>query len=244
MNYILTWFLFFFIYSTLGWVIETTLVMYQTKKFVDRGFLIGPYIPIYGFGSILMILYLTQYKDNIITVFLLGVIICSILEYLTSYIMEVLFKTRWWDYSNEKFNLNGRICGKNCLLFGLGGIIIIYLIQPILEKIIKLIPNIIFIPLTIILISIFIIDLIISLNVINKFKNTLTDKDLKKDSTIEFSNAVGEFLTNNHKVLEKRLYQAFPNINLDKFIEIKNDIKEELEEFKDDLKDLIKKDKD
>lgn len=243
MNYILTWFLFFFIYSILGWAIETTLVMYQTKKFVDRGFLIGPYIPIYGFGSILMILYLTQYKDNIITVFLLGVIICSILEYLTSYIMEVLFKTRWWDYSNEKFNLNGRICGKNCLLFGLGGIIIIYLIQPILEKIIKLIPNIIFIPLTIILISIFIIDLIISLNVINKFKNTLSDKDLKKDSTIEFSNAVGEFLTNNHKVLEKRLYQAFPNINLDKFIEIKNDIKEELEEFKDDLKDLIKKDK-
>lgn len=244
MNYILTWFLFFFIYSILGWAIETTLVMYQTKKFVDRGFLIGPYIPIYGFGSILMILYLTQYKDNIITVFLLGVIICSILEYLTSYIMEVLFKTRWWDYSNEKFNLNGRICGKNCLLFGLGGIIIIYLIQPILEKIIRLIPNIIFIPLTIILISIFIIDLIISLNVINKFKNTLSDKDLKKDSTIEFSNAVGEFLTNNHKVLEKRLYQAFPNINLDKFIEIKNDIKEELEEFKDDLKDLIKKDKD
>lgn len=244
MNYILTWFLFFFIYSILGWAIETTLVMYKTKKFVDRGFLIGPYIPIYGFGSILMILYLTQYKDNIITVFLLGVIICSILEYLTSYIMEVLFKTRWWDYSNEKFNLNGRICGKNCLLFGLGGIIIIYLIQPILEKIIKLIPNIIFIPLTIILISIFIIDLIISLNVINKFKNTLSDKDLKKDSTIEFSNAVGEFLTNNHKVLEKRLYQAFPNINLDKFIEIKNDIKEELEEFKDDLKDLIKKDKD
>lgn len=244
MNYILTWFLFFFIYSILGWAIETTLVMYQTKKFVDRGFLIGPYIPIYGCGSILMILYLTQYKDNIITVFLLGVIICSILEYLTSYIMEILFKTRWWDYSNEKFNLNGRICGKNCLLFGLGGIIIIYLIQPILEKIIKLIPNIIFIPLTIILISIFIIDLIISLNVINKFKNTLSDKDLKKDSTIEFSNAVGEFLTNNHKVLEKRLYQAFPNINLDKFIEIKNDIKEELEEFKDDLKDLIKKDKD
>ena len=81
MNYILTYFLYFIIYSIIGWFIETIFVMYQTKKFVDRGFLIGPYIPIYGVGSILMILYLTQYKDNVVTVFLLAVILCSILEY-------------------------------------------------------------------------------------------------------------------------------------------------------------------
>ena len=88
------------------------------------------------------------------------------------------------------------------------------------------------------------IDLIISLNVINKFKHTLSNKDLKKDSTIEFSNAVKEFLITNHKTLEKRLFHAFPNINFDKFIEIKNDIKEEIEEIKTDIKEELEEIKD
>ena len=241
MNYILTYFLYFVIYSIIGWFVETVFVFCQTKKFVDRGFLIGPYIPIYGVGSILMILYLTQYKDNVITVFLLAVIVCSILEYLTSYIMEVLFKTRWWDYSNEKFNLNGRICGKNSILFGLGGIFVIYYIHPIILYLVNKFSNNI---ITIILMIVFMIDLIISLNVINKFKHTLSNKDLKKDSTIEFSSAVKEFLITNHKTLEKRLFHAFPNINFDKFIEIKNDIKEEIEEIKTDIKEELEEIKD
>lgn len=117
-NVILFYIACFEIYSVIGWCLETTLVFINTKNFINRGFLIGPYCPIYGFGAVLMILYLTQYRDNILTVFILGAVTCSVLEYLTSYFMELLFKTRWWDYSNHKFNLNGRICGQNSLLFG------------------------------------------------------------------------------------------------------------------------------
>lgn len=230
----LLYFAYFLIYSIIGWLVETIMVMIRTKKFVDRGFLIGPYCPIYGFGSILMILYLTQYKNNILTVFILGVVICSILEYITSYLMEVLFKTRWWDYSDHNFNLNGRIYGQNCLLFGLGGIIVIYAIQPILIKLLNIIPNNLFITITIIILTFFIIDIIISLNVINKFKKTLTSNDLKRDSTQEFAKAVKETISNNHKILEQRLMNAFPNINFDKLANIKEDIKEE-------IKDLINK---
>ena len=234
MQTLLLYFAYFFIYSIIGWAVETLFVMLKTKKFVDRGFLIGPYCPIYGWGAILMTLYLTQYKDNILTVFILGVVICSVLEYLTSYFMEILFKTRWWDYSNKKFNLNGRICGENCLLFGLCGIIVIYLIHTNLEKLIISIPTNIFVSFTIILMIIFVVDNIISLNVINKFKKTLTSIDLRKDSTQEFSKVVKETLVNNHKVLQKRLYSAFPNIDLNKFANnIKNEIKEKTEEFKD-----------
>lgn len=242
MRIFLLYFMYFIIYSIIGWLVETSIIYIQTKKLVDRGFLVGPYCPIYGCGAITMILYLTQYKDNIITVFLLGVVICSVLEYFTSYLMEVLFKTRWWDYSNEKFNLNGRICGKNCLLFGLGGIIVLYIIQPLLYNLLNKIPSNIFTLITIIILLIFISDFILSLNVINKFKKTLTSIDLKKDSTQEFAKAVKETIERNHKVLEKRLINAFPNINFNKLAKIKEEIKEEIEEFKDEIIDRITKD--
>lgn len=239
MNTFLFYFGCFFIYSVVGWIIETTLVSVQNKKFIDRGFLIGPYCPIYGYGAILMILYLTQYKDNLLTVFILGTVVCSILEYLTSYIMEILFKTRWWDYSDHKFNLNGRICGQNSCLFGLGGIIVVYITQPFLNQILTKIPLNLFRAITVFFLIIYMIDTIISLNIITKFKKTLTNLDLKKDSTIEFTKMVKETINNNQRIFQKRLLNAFPNINFDKFIDIKNDIKEELEEIKDDIKDFL-----
>ena len=241
MQTFLTYFAYFFIYSIIGWIAETSFIMIKTKKFVDRGFLIGPYCPIYGTGAIAMILYLTQYKNNILTVFLLGTIICSILEYFTSYIMEKLFKTRWWDYSNHKFNLNGRICGENCLLFGLAGILAIYIIHPILTTLLQLIPNKIFIIITLIAITIFIIDLICSLNIINHFKKTLTSIDLKRDSTQEFSKVVKETISNNHKIFQQRLMKAFPNIDFSNLVNIKNEIKEEIKDLLDKIDDIKEK---
>jgi len=100
----------FFIYAILGWIIETTLVSIEKKKFVNRGFLIGPYCPIYGFGGLAITILLKNYTKDPIVLFLMAVIICACLEYFTSYIMEKLFKARWWDYSKKKYNINGRIC--------------------------------------------------------------------------------------------------------------------------------------
>lgn len=244
MNLILLYFIYLILYSIIGWIIESTFVFLSTKKWVDRGFLIGPYLPIYGWGSILMILYLTQYKDNIITVFILGVVVCSILEYITSYVMEKLFKTRWWDYSNKKFNLNGRICGKNCLLFGILGVLLIYIIHPIISKLITNIPLNILNIIALITLIIFIIDNIISFNVCSKFKKTLTSLDLKKDSTKEFTKAVKETLYNNQKILERRLIKAFPDIIkiIEKKNELKAETKEKIKELEKDIKDLLKKD--
>lgn len=244
MNLILLYFIYFILYSIIGWIIESTFVFLSTKKWVDRGFFIGPYLPIYGWGSILMILYLTQYKDNIITVFILGVVVCSILEYITSYVMEKLFKTRWWDYSNKKFNLNGRICGKNCLLFGILGVLLIYIIHPIISKLITNIPLNILNIIALITLIIFIIDNIISFNVCSKFKKTLTSLDLKKDSTKEFTKAVKETLYNNQKILERRLIKAFPDIIkiIEKKNELKAETKEKIKELEKDIKDLLKKD--
>ena len=228
------YFFIFLIYAVIGWIVESTNISLRMGKFIDRGFLIGPYCPIYGFGCLGMILYLNQYKENVITVFILGVVICSILEYFTSYIMELLFKTRWWDYSERRFNLNGRICGENACMFGLGGLVVIYLVHPMLLGILNSLKTNTLIIISISLFIIFIIDIIISLNVINRFKKTITSIDLKKDSTLEFSKMVKQTIKENHQIFQNRLLTAFPNVSFQKIIDLKNDLKE-------DLMDLLKK---
>lgn len=188
------------------------------------------YCPIYGYGSLMMILYLEQYKENVLTAFILAVVICSVLEYFTSYIMEVLFKTRWWDYSEKKFNLNGRVCGENALLFGLGGVMVIYFIQPMVAFLLTKMNDTLLLILSILCFIIFITDTIISLNIVNRFKKTITDIDLKKDSTQDFSRMVRETIVKNHKIFQKRLFAAYPNLDLKK-----------LSNLKEELKDFLKK---
>ena len=107
----------FFIYSFLGWVMESILETVRKKRFVNRGFLIGPYCPIYGAGVLLITILLAKYNDDIWITFLMSLLICGTLEYATSYIMEKIFKARWWDYSYRKFNINGRICLETLIPF-------------------------------------------------------------------------------------------------------------------------------
>ena len=98
--------IYFFIYSILGWCTEMIYCRICQGKWTDRGFFYGPYCPIYGFGAIIIISFLTPFIDNILLVFLFGVILTTILEYLTSYFMEKIFDARWWDYSTLPLNIN------------------------------------------------------------------------------------------------------------------------------------------
>ena len=99
-------FILFIIYSFIGWLMEVTNCLWEKHRFINRGFLIGPICPIYGVGSVLLITLLTRYSDNLLRLFLHAIIICSLLEYFTSFIMEKIFHARWWDYSKKKYNLN------------------------------------------------------------------------------------------------------------------------------------------
>ena len=229
MNIFFTYFILFLIYSLLGWAIEVIVTFYKDKKFVNRGFLLGPYCPIYGFSSIVMILYLNRYCDSFITVFLLAVVVCSIIEYLVSYLMEKLFNARWWDYSNRKFNINGRVCLENSIWFGLLGTLLIYVVNPFLYNLIsKMSDNVLLIVGSFLLI-IFVIDLIISLNVTFKIKSNIT-KLIKKDSTEEFNHKIKELI--DSRLLNRRLFKAFPKLKFnikDKVIDFRNNIKEKIE---------------
>lgn len=130
----------FFIYSFLGWVCECIYCSAGQRKWINRGFLAGPYCPIYGFGGVFVLTLLEPVADSFWMVFLWGVVITSTLEYLTSYVMEKLFHTRWWDYSRYRFNLNGRICLLNSTLFGLMCLFVVYIIHPPILNAVQQIP--------------------------------------------------------------------------------------------------------
>lgn len=208
MNDILFYFFLFFLYSVIGWIVEVTYVYINDGKLVNRGFLIGPYVPIYGFSAIIMVLYLSQYKENPLTVFLLACVICSFLEYITSYVMEKLFNARWWDYSNLRFNLNGRICLKNCFLFGILSIILLYFINPLMIKLTNNLNTIWLLVITIVCLIIFITDTILSTIIVFNIKNRLSS--FKLDATIEIRKLIDSKIKKRY--FHSRVFNAFPRI--------------------------------
>ena len=197
------YFALFIIYSFIGWLMEVTLTLVEDKKLINRGFLIGPYCPIYGTGCLLLITLLNKYKNDIVILFIMSIVICSILEYTTSYVMEKLFKARWWDYSRFKFNINGRICLETMIPFGLLGVLVVYYINPFLLKIIN--TNTILFTITAV---IFITDVSASFGIITSLKSTIND--ITKDSTEEITKRVREIIK-QRSYFHQRLIKAFPN---------------------------------
>lgn len=184
--------LLFFFYSFLGWVMETGYCFVKGKKFVNRGFLVGPICPIYGLGCIFIIILLSKYIEDVIALFVMSVFICSILEYFTSYILEKIFKLRWWDYSNRKYNVNGRICLTNLGAFGLLGLLMMYIINPFIVYCISRLSNTIIYGLFFFLLVLLLVDLFVSLKIINSIVDTTAS--VKKDSTEEITEKAREIL--------------------------------------------------
>ena len=190
--------LYFTIFAVMGYFVELLNTLPRKKKISNRGFLFGPYLPIYGFGAIIMIMLSKDIpKDNLFIVFLVAMAIGVILEYSTSYILEKIFHLRWWDYSKtHKFNINGRICLRNSLLFGLGGCIFISFLVPLADKCIDFLPQWLQITLAGVMLVIYTIDVVASSYANMKVKNME-----------EFSKAIGyqtaEIKKNAKKVIKE-----------------------------------------
>ena len=125
---------YFFIYSFIGWIIEVTLFLFETKEFVNRGFLNLPILPIYGFGAVLISLVYKDDDHHWFMIALIGGLLASSLELITSYALESVFNTRLWDYSAIKFNFQGRISLLSTILFMFGAVLIVKVINPVIEK--------------------------------------------------------------------------------------------------------------
>jgi len=205
----------FVIYSVIGWCIEVVYTYIREKNWVNRGFLIGPYCPIYGYGCLLIFLCLDKYKDDLIVLFLMSVILCSVLEYITSSLMERIFKARWWDYSDRKYNINGRICLETLIPFGILGSVFTLFVNPFITGLLLKIPSTILTVIAIILLIIYVLDTIISYTIITKLH--LSTRKIVMDNTEEIKEKVKEKVKEymkEHSKFGKRLIKSFPDFDI------------------------------
>ena len=207
----LEYFLAFILYSFIGWCAEVVLGFIMHKKFINRGFLMGPYCPIYGCGMMLIVILLKNYLEEPLVLFILSMVICLVLEYVTSYLMELIFKARWWDYSDKKFNINGRVCLEYALLFGIGGTLIMYVVHPFVMNIVSKFSGIVLLIVGFILLVGFIIDNIMSFDAMSKINKFEFKK--YKDNTEDITDMIKEYLS-NYSFMTKRLMRAFPNVRM------------------------------
>ena len=209
-NTVLYYITYFIVYSFLGWVIESVYKSIYEKKFVNSGFMMGPFCPIYGFGALIMLLCLSFLKNMPILLFITAFVILSIWEYLVGLYLEKVFKTKYWDYSHYKYNIHGRICLRNSIFWGILGLLFIELVHPFIDSYIKLIPINLLIYVNVIIGIAMIVDFIQSANTIVNFESMVTKineigitiKEKVKDLNIKNRTKAQNNIENVEKIIQ------------------------------------------
>ncbi len=168
---------YFCIYSFLGWCLEVVFCSVNTGHWVNRGFLNGPVCPIYGFGMVIVLLVLTPLKDNLLILFAGSFVLTSTLELITGFVLEKAFHAKWWDYTDEPFNIGGYVCLKFSLAWGLGGMAAVNLLHPPVETLVAILPRPVGWALLAILCALFAIDFAVTLTTLIGFRRDLREMD-------------------------------------------------------------------
>ena len=212
MAYLVDLILLFFAYSLLGWCIEVTLKYFEFQRFINRGLFAGPVLPIYGSGAALITLAvggLSRFESGYGTTFALSFVICGTLEYLTSFFMEKRFHARWWDYSRKPMNLHGRVWIGNLLLFGLGGVAIVHIFNPLLYRALDAASAAAKEVAALILLAVFAADYVLSHFVLKLVKIGVESSEA--DDTEEIRKEVC-LLLSDRSVFHKRFADAYPDV--------------------------------
>lgn len=250
--YIVKIIMYFMIYSFFGWVMESVLKTLVQKKPVNSGFLYGPFCPIYGFGAIIMFLFLDTFKDNIALLFVSGFLILSLWEYIVGWALEKIFHTKYWDYTNYKFNIKGRVCLTNSLFWGFLGVIFTKFIHPFIVEKVDMIKTNDLLFFTAVLLIIMIGDLITSIikvkninikleklkEITNSIKEKIDELETKSINKETIQQAIDELkykqTTIKRKLLKQtnRLKKAFPTMKSDTIEKINEFLKEKKENIR------------
>lgn len=215
-------FLFLACYSFLGWIAEVSYVLVRERSLQNRGFLTGPFVPIYGFGAIALILLVLPYIDNPFLVFLASLVITSALEFGTHFVLDKVFHITLWDYSSRPLNLRGRICLENSLLFGALGLLLIYVLHPEVVRLLVAIPHEVAIAAASTLTGILIVDAANSIRSLAKLRPILDDvagtlaqtHDRIEQGVIQLEQAIDQRRSTidvAHLATLGRLARAFPD---------------------------------
>ena len=232
MQNFLLFFLYFWIYSFLGWVVESTFCSINEHKLINRGFLSGPICPIYGFGALIVILSLTPFLSHPLFLFIDAVVLTSILEYFTSYAMEQLFHARWWDYSQHRFNLNGRICLATSLSFGGLSLFVMYVLHPGVVHLVSYLPQVAQIVISIIILLVFLVDLSTTVQSTINFQQKL---DHLAELSTQIKDKLDSIHWHNDLPVRERLEQFFQDKReerMESIAEAKESINQMLEKFR------------
>ena len=204
--------LLFFAYAFLGWCIEVPLKYFQFHRFINRGFLTGPWLPIYGSGAALITIAakaLSPLESSVGTTFMVSFILCGVVEYMTSFVLEKRFHARWWDYSQKPMNLHGRVWIGNLILFGLGGVLIVEMINPLLLRLSGHLSFRLRETLAIILSSIFTADYVMSHFVLKLVKTGVENSEADDTEAI---NKEIRLLLNDRSFFHRRFAEAYPEV--------------------------------
>lgn len=259
---ILTLLTYFIIYSFLGWVLESTFRSILEKKLINTGFLIGPLCPIYGFGACIMFLFLQGLSNNIVLLFIVSFVLLTLWEYVVGVLLEKMFHTKYWDYSNHKINFQGRICLTNSIYWGVLGVVFIKIIHPLVQSGIQKVDSHLLHIIVIIATIAFLTDMIVTIIRVKNIKVNLEKieklnqeiKEKLKEAKLKDENFSGEHIKadvteNMQKLIENlkkrrnkiilklyknvyRLKRAFPAIETREIKEILNK-KVEIKKIKD-----------
>lgn len=205
-------FVYFIIYSFLGWCLESVCKTIWEKKLINSGFLHGPVCPIYGFGAVIVILILEKISDNIFIVFIISTILLTAWEYIVAVLLEKIFKTKYWDYSNLKFNIQGRVCLKNSIYWGILGVIFSFVIHPFIQDKVLLLPQKILFPVTILIYIVLLADIIVS-----SVKVLFIDKKIEQLHEIS--------IKLKEKIKELKQAEMFEKVSKESIITVINELK-------------------
>jgi len=207
----------FYIYAFLGWCMEVSYAVLDTGKFSNRGFLNGPVCPIYGFGMVAILLLVAPVQDNLILLFIFSMLLTTAIEFITGFALEKIFSAKWWDYSDLPFNINGYVCLKFSIYWGIACTFVIKIIHSLIYNLIQITPNLLIIVLLIIFSILMLSDSIVTISTILKLKKRLKLMNKLAQDMKVVSNSLGE------KISEKVL-----------------DVKEKNEEIKDKIEERRK----
>ena len=212
MDYFINLVLIFFSFAFLGWCMEVTLKYFEFHRFINRGFLTGPWLPIYGSGAALITVavdLLTPYERGYFATFAISFVLCGTLEYMTSYVMEKRFHARWWDYSQKPMNLHGRIWIGNLVLFGLGGVLIVHVFDPVLYVLFARLSLRVREIIAAALSAVFVADYVVSHFVLKLVKTGVEQSEA--DNTEQINREV-RLLLHDRSVFARRFADAYPEV--------------------------------
>lgn len=228
------WLFFFYFYCFFGWCFESTYVSIKNKRPVNRGFMRGPFLPLYGTGAIMMLLVSMPFQENILLVYVAGCLGATLLEYVTGVAMEALFKVRYWDYSDQKFNFQGHICLSSTLAWGLLTILMTeYLHKPVEWFVLRISLDILT-PVTLVLTAFICADFALSFKAAMDLRDVLIGMEKAKEELLRIQKRLDVMIAVTNEDITNRRENISESLN-----QYKEELTEGISQYREELAESV-----